>query len=96
MQWTGTCRIKNRRHGSDYFHHIECRTLCAFSKLEKKLINDNNVLTVTLLVRATTTSCFFFLFTKNEYKKQAIGSSRPPDMSANMFLRCRHDGLVFI
>jgi hypothetical protein len=95
MQWTGTCRIKNRRHGSDYFHHIECRTLCAFSKLEKKLINDNNVLTVTLLVRATTTS-FFFLFTKNEYKKQAIGSSRPPDMSANVFLRCRHDGLVFI
>lgn len=65
MQWSGTCRIKNRRHGSDYFRHIECRTLCTlFSKLEKKLINDNNVLTVTLLVRATTTSCCFFLLQK--------------------------------
>jgi len=64
MQWTGTCRIKNRRHGSDYFHRIECRTLCTFSKLEKKLINDNNVLTVTLLVSATTTSCFFSFYKK--------------------------------
>ena len=39
---------------------------------------------------------FFSLFTKNEYKKQAIGSSWPSDMSANVFLRCRHDGLVFV